>query len=159
MERQHAEGRGRRDRRIRESFAFLGRAFPGRTAGADLPAFLHETSIVIQEPGYCESSTKLRLSSFYPSLDYCHYRLSCSVTTFRIVVFAVSGAVPLELLTGQTFLIFGLAGCGIGILPQATGIKLPRQSNVSPEARPGRIPPTLEPTRLNDMNAPGKIIV
>ena len=69
MERQHAEGRGRRDRRTREFSAFLGRAFPGRTAGADLLAFLHETSIVIREPGYCESSTKYKLSTFYASLD------------------------------------------------------------------------------------------
>ena len=103
MERQHAKGRGRRYRRTREFFAFLGRGFPGRSAGVGLLAFLHETSIVIQEPGYCESSTKLKLSSFYASLTYCHYRLSCSVITFWIVVFAVSGAVPLGLLAAKHF--------------------------------------------------------
>src|SRR5215204_2259530 len=49
MERQHAEGRGRRDRGTRGFSAFPGRAFPGRTAGADLLAFFHGTSIVIQK--------------------------------------------------------------------------------------------------------------
>jgi hypothetical protein len=49
MERQHAEGRGRRDRGTRGLSACPGRAFPGHAAGADLPAFLHETSIVIRQ--------------------------------------------------------------------------------------------------------------
>src|SRR5437588_4342102 len=49
-----------------------------------------------QEPGYCESSTKLKLSSFHASLDYCHYKLSCTVITVWIVIFAVAGAVPLS---------------------------------------------------------------
>ena len=55
MKRQHAEGRGRRDRGTRGFSAFLDRAFPGRTAGANLLAFLHETSIVIREPRCSES--------------------------------------------------------------------------------------------------------
>src|ERR1700752_2087091 len=62
IKRQHAEGRGRRDCGIRGFSAFLGRAFPGRTAGADLLAFLHETSIVIREPRCCES----RQNTSYP---------------------------------------------------------------------------------------------
>ena len=72
-------------------FCLSWSGFSWSLGGAGLLAFLHETSIVIQEPGYCESSTKLKLSSFYASLDYCHYRRSCSVITFKIVVFAVSG--------------------------------------------------------------------
>src|SRR6187402_379493 len=72
MERQHAKRRGRRYRRTRELFAFLSRGFRGRPAGVRLLAFLHETSIVIQEPSCCESSTKSKLSTFYASVDYCH---------------------------------------------------------------------------------------
>src|SRR5262245_35555037 len=49
--------------------AVLGRAFPGRTAGADFLAFLHETSIVIRELGCCEPPEKYKLSTFYASLD------------------------------------------------------------------------------------------
>ena len=54
MQRQHAKRRGRRDRGNSGFSGFFGRAFgrafSGRAAGADLPAFLHETSIVIREP-------------------------------------------------------------------------------------------------------------
>ena len=60
MERQHAERRGRRDRGTRGFFPFLV-ALSGRTAGADLFAFLHETSIVIREPSCCESSRNVAL--------------------------------------------------------------------------------------------------
>jgi hypothetical protein len=68
MERQHAEGRGRRDR---GGFsAFLGRAFPGRTAGADLLALLHETFIIIRNPSCRESPAKYKLFTFHASLDF-----------------------------------------------------------------------------------------
>ena len=49
MERQHAEGRGRRDRGVRGFSAFLGRAFADRTVGTDLLSHFHETSIVVRE--------------------------------------------------------------------------------------------------------------
>jgi hypothetical protein len=70
MERQHAEGRGRRDRRTREFFAFLGRAFPGRIAGADLPAFLHETSIVIRETWLLRIANKILVIHFLRFLGF-----------------------------------------------------------------------------------------
>src|SRR4051812_4475731 len=59
IERQHAEGRGRRDRGTRR-FSFLGRAFADRTAGADLRSNFHETSIVVREIKLCESPKTTR---------------------------------------------------------------------------------------------------
>jgi hypothetical protein len=66
MERQHAEGRGRRDRGTRGLSACPGRAFPGHAAGADLPGFLHETSIVIRQL----RCRKLPPNTSYPMLPW-----------------------------------------------------------------------------------------
>src|SRR5437879_4283553 len=63
MERQHAEGRGRRDRGTCGFYAF-GRTFPGRTAGADLLSFLHKTSIVIRELRGSESPARYKVIRF-----------------------------------------------------------------------------------------------
>jgi hypothetical protein len=69
VERQHTEGRRRRDRGNRGSSAFIGRAFPGRPAAVDLFAFFHQTSIVIQERSCCELSATYQLFTFHPCAE------------------------------------------------------------------------------------------
>lgn len=64
MKRQHAERRRRGDRRTGRFGAFPDGAFSGRVAGADLLAFLHEASIVIQGTQKLRIAGKAQIIAF-----------------------------------------------------------------------------------------------